>query len=191
MSDHNPDPGQQDRRGIHAISSYSPKGRLPAESEPQPPATPISVPFQVVADFQVIGDDVAQFLQDPDLSPEERSLFLAIINTPAALNRICGMVIVLDLISDSERYFRDKIFGPEFEVTVDSILPALPVEIQDYWTRLRREDPEAFHYCIDRTFEPFHSSLRRTEIKVMTTGESIPFRLRSEIDREPRGSLYS
>lgn len=190
MSDHNPDPRRQDRRGIHAISHNSTNGRLPAKSEPQPPATPISVPFQVVADFQVIGDKVAQFQQDPDLSPEERSLFLAIINTPEALNRICGMVIVLDLISDSERYFRDKIFGPEHENTVDSILRTLPVELQEYWTNLRREDRDGFDYCIDRLFEPFHTSLRKTEIKVMTTGESIPFRLRSEIYPEARGGLF-
>lgn len=189
MSDHNPDPGQNDRRGIHAISSYSAKGGSPAESELQASAAPVSVPFQVVADFQVEGDKVTQFLEDPDLSPEERSLFLAIITTPEALTRICGMVIVLDLISDSEHYFRDKIFGPENENTIDSILRTLPVELQDYWTRLRQEDREAFDYCIDRTFEPFHTSLTKTEIKDMTTGESIPFRIRSKNYPEVRDGL--
>ena len=148
MSDQKPVPGQEVCRGIHAPSRYSTKGGSPAESEPQPPASPRSVPFQLVADFVVEGDGVAQFLEDPDLSPEERSLFLAIRNTPEALRRICGIVVILDLISDSERYFRDKIFGPELEITVDAVLPSLPSEIQDYWTSLRRDDPDAFHYCI-------------------------------------------
>jgi hypothetical protein len=190
MSDRMPDPARKNCRGIHAISSHSTKGRSPAESEPRPPATPISVPFQVVTDFLVIGDMVAQFLVDPDLSAEERSLFLAIINTPEALRRICGMVLILDLISDSERYFRDKIFGPEHENMVDSILRALPFELQEYWTKLRREDRDAFDYCIDRLFEPFHTSLSKAEIKVMTTGESIPFRVRSEDYLEVRDSLF-
>lgn len=189
MSDQKPVPGEQERRSIHAISRCSSKRGSPAESESQPRATLISVPFQVVADFQVDGDEVAQFLQDPDLSPEERTLFLAIINTPDALNRICGVVVILDLISDSERYFRDTIFGPELEITVDAILPSLPGEIQDYWTRLRQEDRDAFDYCINRTFEPFHTSLRKAEIKEMTTGESIPFRVRSKTYPEVRDSL--
>jgi hypothetical protein len=124
----------------------------------------------------VEGDKVVQFLQKSDLSPEVRSLFLAIINTPEARNRLCGVVMVLDLVSDSERYFSKGIFGPKLEVTVDAILPSLPGEIQDYWIRLRREDRDAFDFCIDRMFEPFHASLKKTEIRDITTGESVPFR---------------
>ncbi|MFP5226682.1 MAG: hypothetical protein ACLGXA_03575 [Acidobacteriota bacterium] len=176
MLDHNPGPDQQDRRGIHAVSHSSGESRPPAGSTPRPPTSPISVPFQLVADFVVEGDRVRQFLQDPDLSPEERSLFLTIINTPEALNRICGVVMVLDLVSDSERYFSKGIFGPQLEITVDAILPSLPGEIQDYWTSMRRVDREGFDFWIDRMFEPFHASLRKTEIRDVTTGESVPFR---------------
>jgi len=176
MSDRKPEPGQQDRRGIHAISHHSTWGRLQAGSGHQAAATsiPLSVPFQLIADFVVEAEKTAEFPEESDLSPQERSLFLAVINTPAALNRICRLVIVCDLSDDSERYFEGIFMGPQPEDILDSILPYLPVEIAKYWTGLQQESRDLFDSCMDRIFGRFRSSLRKTEIIEMTTGESIP-----------------
>jgi hypothetical protein len=184
MSDHQPDHGQQDRRGIPAISHYSAKDRSPAQSERQPAADSISVPFQLVADFVVEAKKTAEYLLEPDLGPQERSLFLAIITTPEALNRICRFAIVCDLTEDSERYFKGKFMGPETEDIFASILPYLPVELQNYWTGLQRECCDCFESCIDSIFEQFRSSLRKTEIIDVTTGESIPLWANSKIQAE-------
>jgi hypothetical protein len=191
MRNHKPAPGRQDHRGIHAISHGSPEGRPPVESEPQRPATPISVPFQLVADFVVEGDRVAEFLQEPDLSPEERSLFLAIINTPEALNRICRLAVISDLTEDSDRVFKGLFMGPDPEDIFETILPYLPVEIQEYWTRLRGEDHDSFDAYIEDIFEQFRSSLKKTAIIDMTIGESIPLWVNRKIHPgEPHDSLF-
>ena len=176
MSDRKPDPGQQGRRGIHAISHRSAKGRSPAESGHQPAATsiPVSVPFQLIADFVVETEKAAEFLDGSDLDPQERSLFLAVITTPQALNRICRLVIVCDLTDDSERYFKGRFMGPEAKDILDSVLPYLPVEMEKYWTELQREDRDFFDSSMDRIFAQFRTSLRKVEIIEMTTGESIP-----------------
>ena len=191
MRNHKPDPGHQDRRGIHADSHNSTKGRPPAESERQPAVTPISIPFQLVADFQVEAEEAAEFLQEPDLSPEERSLYLAIINAPEAHNRICRLAVVSDLTEDSDRVFKRLFMGPDPEDIFQCILPYLPAEIQEYWTRLRREDHDSFEAYIEYIFEQFRSSMTKTVIIDMTTGESIPLWVNSRIHPgEPRGHLF-
>lgn len=123
----------------------------------------------------------AEFLEEPDLTPQERRLFLAIITTPQALNRICRLAIVCDLTEDSERYFEGKFMGPEPEDILDSILPYLPVDVEKHWTAFERENRDCFDSSMDRIFQRFRSSLRKAEIIEMTTGESIPLWANSKI----------
>ncbi len=173
MRNHKPDQGQQDHKEIPDISHHSGKGRWPAESQ-QVVTDSRPVPFQLVADFLVEVEKPAEFLHEPDVSPEERSLFLAIINTPEALNRICRLAVVSDLSEDSDHVFERFFMGPDPEDIFEAILPYLPVEIEEYWTRLRREDHDSFEAYIEYIFEQFSSSLKKTAIIDMTTGESIP-----------------
>jgi len=188
--DHKPDPGQQARRGIHAISHHSGKGGSPAES-PQVAAASMPVPFQLVADFQVEVEKPAEYLQETDLSPEERSLFLAIINTPKALNCICRLAIVSELTDDSDRVFNRLFMGPDPEDIFQFILPYLPVEIERYWTKLRQKDHDSFDAYIEYMFEQFTCSLRKTAIIDMTSGESIPLWVNKKIrPGEPRGHYF-
>jgi hypothetical protein len=190
MRNHKPDPGQQDRKGIHDISHHSVKGRWPAESQ-QVVTDSRPVPFQLVADFQVEVEKPTEFLHEPDVSPEERSLFLAIINTPEALNRICRLAIVSDLSEDSDRVFERLFMGPDPEDIFEAILPYLPVEIEEYWTRLRREDHDSFEAYIEYIFEQFSSSLTKTAIIDLTTSESIPLWVNRRIHPgEPRGHYF-
>jgi hypothetical protein len=173
MSYHKPGSGQQTRPGIHGSPRCSAKKRSPADPEIPPVYTPISVKFQLVADFQVEVPKATEFLEEPDLSPQARSLFLAIINTPEALNRICHVAILCDRTEDSGGRFKEKLTGPDREDILDAILPHLPVEVEEYWIGLQRQDSDSFDFYVDRIFQQFQSSLRRTEIINMTTGESI------------------
>lgn len=185
MSGHNQGPGQQVAPRVYANSQCFESGSPAAEPEHTPAVTSISVPFQLVADFQVEAERAAEFLQEPDLDPQERSLFLAIITTPEALNRICRLAIVCDLTEDSRHYFEGKFMGPEPEDILDSIRPYLPVELEKYWTQLHREDCGCFDFCMDRIFQQFRSSLRKTEIIDLTTGESVPLWANSKIHIVP------
>jgi|GEM_PF-2340009 len=181
MSDHKPCPGEQEHRGIQTSSRLSAKGRSPVDPESLPAATQISVPFKLVAEFRIEAENVAEYLQQPDLDPEERSLFLAIITTPEALNRICRLAVVCALTEDSERHFKGKFMGPEPEDILASILPYIPGDLQEYWTTLRRENCGCVDFYIDRIFQQFNSSLRKTQILDVSTGESIPLWANSKI----------
>lgn len=180
MSDHKPDAGQQDCGGVHVISNSPAKGGSPADPE-RLPAARISVPFQLVADFVVEAERAAEYLQQPDLDPQERSLFLTIITTPEALNRICRLAVVCALTEDSERHFKRKFMGPEPEDILASILPYIPGDLQEYWTTLRRENCGCVDFYIDRIFQQFNSSLRKTQILDVSAGESIPLWANSKI----------
>ena len=185
------DAGRHDCCGIHVNSSWSPNGGSPADPESLPTATKISVPFKLVAEFRVEAEDAAEYLQQPDLDPQERSLFLAIITTPEALNRICRLAVVCALTEDSERVFKGLFMGPDSKEIFESILPYLPVEIEEYWTKLRREDINRFDAYICHIFEQFRSSLRKTEMIDMATGESIPLWVNSRIHPgDPPGHLF-
>jgi hypothetical protein len=121
MRNHKPDPGQQDHRDIHAISLYSAKDGSPEQPGAQQVVTDLGpVPFQLVADFQVEVGNPAEFLHEPDVSPEERSLFLAIINTPQALNRICRLAVVSNLSEISNCVFERLFMGPDPEDIYES-----------------------------------------------------------------------
>jgi hypothetical protein len=173
MSHLKPRPRQQNRLGIRASSRCSAKKRSPTDSENTPVSTRISVPFQFFAHFQVEVAKATEFLGEPDLSPQARSLFLAIIHTPEALNRICHVAILCDRTEESGNYFKGKLTGLDREDILDGILPHLPVELQEYWIGLRRENSASYDFYVDRIFHQFQSSLRKIDIINMSTGESI------------------
>lgn len=185
MSHHKPGSGQQTRPGIRGGSRCSAKKRSPEDSEILPVYTPISVPFQFVANFQVEIPKATEFLEEPDLSPQARSLFLAIINTPEALNRICHVAILCDRTEDSGSYFKGKLTELDREDILDAILSYLPVELEEYWIGLRRENSDTFDFYVDRIFQQFQSSLTKIEIINMTTGESISLWGNSKIHPAP------
>lgn len=174
MRNHKLDSGQQDYRSLHPIPPYSAKDGSPEQPGAQQAADTKPVSFQLVADFQVQVENPAEFLREPDVSPEEQSLFLAIINSPEAFNRVCRLAVVSDLSEDSRRVFERLFMGPDPEDIYEAILPYLPVEIEEHWTRLRREDHDSFEAYIEYIFDRFCSSLRKTAIIDLTTGESIP-----------------
>jgi hypothetical protein len=165
--------GQQDRQCFHAISRCSQEKRTTADPENTPVTTPISIPFQLVANFQVEVPKGTEFLGEPDLSPQTRGLFLAIINTPEALNRICHVSILCDRTEESGGSFKGKLAAPDREDILDPILSYLPVELKEYWIGLRQENRDFFDFCVDRIFQQFQSSLRRIDITNMSTKESI------------------
>jgi hypothetical protein len=181
MSHHKPGRRQQNRLGIHASSRCSSKRRSPSDSENTSVSTPISLPFQFVAEFRVEVPEAAEFLGNPDLGPQARSLFLAIINTPEALNRICQVAILCDRTEDSGGRFKGKLTGPDREDILEAILPHLPVEVEEYWIGLRREDSASYDFYVDRIFQQFQSSLRKIDIINMSTGESISLGVNSGI----------
>lgn len=181
MSRHRPGPGAQDHPGIHAIPRCAAKNRSQADSEDALASTAISVPFQFVAEFQVEVPRAPEFLEEPDLSPQARSLFLAIINTPEALNRVCHVAILCDRTEDSGNYFKGKLTELDREDIVDAILSYLPVELEEYWLELRRQDSDSFDFCVDSIFQQFQSSLRKIEIINTSTGESTPLWVNSGI----------
>jgi hypothetical protein len=81
--------------------------------------------------------------------------------------------------------------GPDPEDIFEAILPYLPVEIEEYWTRLRGEDHDSFDAYIEDIFEQFRSSLKKTAIIDMTAGESTPLWVNRKIHPgEPPGHLF-
>ena len=179
MSDHDRGRHQQVPEGIRDNSSDFPKDCSPAGCEPQQALKSLSVPFRLIVDFVVEPEAPAEFLQDTDTSPEERDLFLTILITPDALNRICRLVIVSKLTDDSRRYFEGKFLGPEWADILDCLLPSLSAEQQAFWTTLRREQSGRYDFCIDRIFQQFRGVLKTTEMRDVISGEAIPLRVNS------------
>lgn len=169
MPHHRPNLGQQDRPSVPRCAA---KNRSQADSEDAPVSTAISVPFQFVADFQVEVPNAREFLVDPDLSTEARSLFLAIIRTPEALNCICHVAILCDDPEDSGGRFKGKLTKPDREDILDTILSYLPAGLKDYWIGLQQQNSDSFDYYIDRIFQQFQSSLVKIECINVTSGES-------------------
>lgn len=169
MPHHRPNLSQQDRPRIPRCAA---KNRSQADSEDAPESTAISVPFQFVADFQVEVPNATEFLEDPDLSTEARRLFLAIIRTPEALNRICHVAILCDGTEDSGGRFKGKLTEPDREDILDAILSYLPAGVKEYWIGLQRQAPASFDFYIDRIFQQFQSSLVKVEFINVTSGKS-------------------
>ena len=181
-----PDRDREQRRQVPEViqdnSSIPPKDGLAACCEPRLAVKSVSVPFRLTADFVVEPEAPAEFLQDAGTSSEERDLFLTILTTPEALNRLCRLRIVCELSEDSREYFEGKFMGPQWEDILDYILPYLSAEQHEFWTRLRREEEGRYGYCINRIFQQFHTVLKTTEIRDTSAGHAIPLRHNSKFD---------
>lgn len=136
------------------------------------------VPFRLIADFVVETETAAEFLKKPDLTPEQRSLFLILLTDPEARDRISRLAIVCDLSAhESGEYFDGVFSGPRPEQILDCVLPYLTADLQEYWARLRNEERDYFASLIDEVFLQFNSSLKRVVIVDKSTGEEIPLRI--------------
>jgi hypothetical protein len=136
------------------------------------------IPFRLIADFVVETETAAEFLKNPDLTPEQRSLFLTLLTDPEARNRISRLAIVCDLSAhEHSKFFGDLFSGPHPEQILDRILPCLTADLQKYWTRLRVEEYDYFASLIDEIFLQFNCSLKKVMIEDKTSEEEIPLRL--------------
>lgn len=173
---------QQDQDNIHDISEHSAGHTSAGEDNFGRSIARVAVPFRLTADFVVEAETAENFLHKPDLTPEERGLFLTILATPKALNRVCRLAIVCDLEADPSGYFEETFMGPEPRDILDCVLPYLSTELQEYWTRLQRENYDSFAFRIDDIFQQFCSSLKKTVVQDMTTNEAIPLRIGDKDD---------
>ena len=138
----------------------------------------MGVPFRLIADFEVETETATEFLKKPDLTPEQRSLFLTLLTDSGARNRISRLAIVCDLSAhECGEYFDGVFSGPSPEQILDCVLPYLPADLQEYWTRLRNEEYDCFASVIDEVFLQFRSSLKKVMIEDRTTEEEIPLRI--------------
>ncbi len=159
------------------ISNPSGPGHTPGNHlQVSSPAT--GVPFRLIADFVVEPETANEFLQNPQTRPEEQQLLLWILTNPQAMNRMCRMVIVDDLLAyECGVYFQDTFMGPDAGDMLDGILPYLSAELKEYWIQLRSEDHDHFSNAMNNVFQTFHSTLKKTAIEDRSTGEEIPLRL--------------
>jgi hypothetical protein len=152
-----------------ALQATEKSANLPAEA---------GVPFRLIADFEVETETAAEFLKNPDLTREHRSLFLTLLTDPEARNRISRLAIVCDLSSHEHgKFFGDLFFGPQPEQILDCVLPYLAVDLQEYWTRLRAEENDCFSFLIVEVFLQFKGSLKKVVIEDKSTGQEIPLRV--------------
>ena len=138
----------------------------------------MGVPFRLIADFVVETETAAEFLKKPDLTLEQRSLFLTLLTDPEARNRISRLAIVCDFSAHERGEYFDGVFsGPHPAQILDCVLPYLTADLQEYWTRLRNQEYYYFASLIDEVFLQFNSSLKRVVIEDRTTKEEIPLRV--------------
>jgi len=162
---------QQDPENVHPATGDRPDDvRVPSPTD--------AVPFRLIADFVVEAETAVEFLQDPKTTPEERQLLLWILTHREAMNRMCRMAIVDDLLAyECGTYFQDTFMGPDAENMLNGILPYLSAELKEYWTQLQSEDHDHFSNAMNNVFQTFHSTLKTTAIEDRSTGEEIPLRL--------------
>jgi hypothetical protein len=170
---------QQDQEAIHEISSQRSEFGVTGSPTEETPFPATTLPFRLIADFAVETKSATEYLQQPDLTQQERDLFLTVLHTPEALNRMCRLAIVSDFEADLDGCFHDIFLGPHPEDILDCVLPYLPAELANYWKELRERNYDRFSHWIDEIFMEFHSSLKRTVIEDMTTGETIPLQVGS------------
>ena len=160
------------------------QGRMYAVPEAKSSSVPVtlpgaipSIPFRVTADFVVEVKTVANYLQRPNLTSEERRLLLTVLTTPEALNRMCRLAIVSD-IETHPGLLEDQFFGPQSDDILAALMPYLSSEDQTYWTRMQQQDPPG-NYLLDMFCE-FKAVLRRVVVEDVTTGETIPLQTRRD-----------
>jgi hypothetical protein len=182
MSNREAEHMQGQKNAIHMVAAKS--RRLEAQDSDSPlSVTTQSVPFQLIADFAVETPTVAEFIRDVGSATEEYRLFMTILTTPEALNRICRLALVCDLNvnMDENKYFDGAFMGPEPGDILNSILSYLSPDQQEYWTRLRKVDYNEFGESIDSVFGEFQSSLKKIKVLDVNTGEAIPLRVSSRV----------
>ena len=135
-----------------------------------------SVSFRMTADLVVEIKTAAKFLQQPDLSSEERRFFLTILTTPDALNRVCRLAVVDDLAREEDGLFEGQFFGPQSEDILAVVMPYLSKEDQLFWTRLQQENSAADF--LTEMFCEFKTALRRVDVEERSSGEAIPLQTR-------------
>lgn len=172
---------QQDPQNLSTTTGKTSDHGVPASS----PTT--GVPFRLIADFRVQAETAVEFLQDPKTTPEESRLLLWVLTQPEAMNRMCRMAIVDDLLAyECGTYFQDTFMGPDAEDILNGIPPYLSPELKEYWTQLRSENHDDFSNAICNVFQTFHSSLKKTVIEDRSTGEEISLRLSDRHCAPPR-----
>jgi hypothetical protein len=172
---------QQDQDASYEISSQRSEFGVTGSPTEETPLPATTLPFRLIANFAVETNTAAAYLQEPDLTRQERDLFLAVLHTPEALNRMCRLAIVSDFEADLDGCFRDIFLGPHPEDILDCVLPYLPAELANYWKELREQNYDCFSHWIDEIFMEFRSKLKRTVIEDMTTGETIPLQVASRL----------
>jgi hypothetical protein len=165
---------QQDQGTMYEVPE-----REPSQGPANPSRQTLSVPFRLTADFVVEIDTAAKYLQQPDLTPEERRLLLTVLTTPEALNRMCRLAIVSDLEREPG-LLEDQFFGPQSEDILAAILPYLASEDQRFWSRLRHDFPENLGNYLLPMFCEFKTILRRVMVVDAATGEAIPHQVRCD-----------
>jgi len=163
---------QQDQSTMHEEPEVS---RLMAQFAE---ATP-SIPFRLTADFVVEAKTAERYLLQPNTTSEERRLFLTVLTTPEALQRMCRLAIVSDF-ETKPGLFEGQFSGPQNEDILAAAIQYLSSEDQDYWTRLQQEFPAQMGDRLVDMFCEFKAVLRRVVVEDATTGEAIPLKTRRD-----------
>jgi hypothetical protein len=151
--------------------------RFTQENSPATEAAPKTLSFRLVADISVQANTTGAFLEQPDVTPQQRSFFAIVLANPEAFNRMCRLAIVSDLEAHSEEWFETEFEGPETEDILNCALPYLSADDQDYWNRIKQESGELLSYFLMPIFLEFSGSLNNVAILDLTTGETIPNRV--------------
>ena len=151
--------------------------------------TPKALPFRLIADFAVEVGSAEAFLAGTDLTEQERSFLLRILNDHEAFNRMCRLAIVSDLETFGGKYFEEEVDGPNAEDILACASPYLASEEREYWNRQWQEQPESLTAFLLEMFAKFCSSLKRAVVQDMTTGAMIPMRVNSRRHAERKAAL--
>jgi hypothetical protein len=149
-------------------------GAAGAAAEGEGTASLPPVRFQLIAEFSVSARSPDRIFADEDLTEEQRRLFHAALEVPAAWNRICRLAIVSEFESDPARWYEDQFKGPEPDHILEAILPQLDEADRRYWIDVRDNDPEALGFYIDPVFGAIRGSLESVKIVDVASGESVP-----------------
>ena len=130
------------------------------------------VPFRLTAEFVVEVQTAQRYLQQPHVTSEERRLFLTVLTTPEALNRMCRLAIVSDY-DTKPGLFEGHFFGPQSEDILAAAMPYLSPEDQNYWTQRQQLSPAQMGDALLDMFYEFKTALRGVGLEDATTGEAI------------------
>jgi hypothetical protein len=137
------------------------------------------IPFRLTADFVVEVETAERYLQQPHLTSEERRLFLTVLTTPEALNRMCRLAIVSGF-DTKPGLFEGQFFGPQSEDILAAAMPYLSPEDHSYWTQRQQISPAQMGDRLLDMFCEFRTALRRVTVEDATTGEAIALETRRD-----------